>query len=156
MTHPLCASVQMETDASQCAWTQCPRQSNKKSLCLNETWDIKPYFLSYLHFISVFTNFLLLSARGSMSGFHSPWLLHCPPDSLKLCFLEKFNSCIGLLKYALSKNPPFSHKLFCFVFRFSPLFRDWQSLIWKKSKQKHPSLKIKKIANTNSFLLSGH
>lgn len=145
-----------DCDATLCAWTQCPHQPNKKSFCLKETWATKPHFLSCLRFISVFTSLVLLSACSSMSGLHSPWLLHCHLDWLELHFLEKFNSCTGLPTYALSKRLFFFQKLFCFVFHFSPMFKDCQSLNWKKSKEAKTSLKIIKQANTNSFLFSGH
>lgn len=144
----VCLYSDGDCDATQCAWTQCPHQSNKKSFCLKETWDTKPYFLSCL-LISVFTNFMLLSAHGSMSGIHSPWLLHCHLDWLKLHFLEKCNSCIGLPTYALSKRLLFFQKLFCFCF----VFRDCQSLIWKKSKPKKNQQNKPKNNKTSQYQL---
>lgn len=62
----VCFCSDGDCDATQWAWTECPQQYNKKTFCLQETWDKKTHFLSCLHFIPVFTNFMLLSACGSL------------------------------------------------------------------------------------------
>lgn len=141
-----------DCDATQWAWTECPQQYNKKSFCLKETWDKKTHFLSCLHFIAVFTNFLPLSARGSIvPDFFTVTLTHSSSVSWKnLAAAPVYQHMPSQIEYS------FFHKVFCFVFHFSPMFRDCQSLIWKKSKQTKKSLKITKQANTKSFLLSGH
>lgn len=101
-----------DCDATQCAQTQCPHQPCKESFCLKETWDTKPHFLSYLQFISVVTNFLhVVPGVGSIV----PDSFTVTLSSLKLHFLEKFNSCIGLLTYALSKSLLLCVSLFPYV-----------------------------------------
>lgn len=127
----VCFCSDGDCDATQWAWTECPQQYNKKTFCLQETWDKKNTF-SLLS--TLYPSFHQLYATFCM-WFTSPWVLHCHLDSLKFRFLEKFNSCTSLPTYAQSNRILFFDKVFCFVFHFSPMFRDCQSLIWRKSKQ---------------------
>lgn len=127
-TSSVCLCSDGDCDATQRARTQCPQQSNKKSFCLKETWDTKTHFLSCLRFISVSTNFRHVVPR--VGEFFTVILTHSGSFSRK-----NFNSCIGLPTCALSKRLRFYSQIILLCVSFSPMCRDCQSLIWKKSKQ---------------------
>lgn len=131
MAYPLCVSIQIETVMPLSVHGHNAHISLKKKLLFKGNMRYKNTF-SLLS--TLYSSFHQLSATFC-TWFHSPWLLHCHLDSLKLHFLEKFTSSTSLPTYVLSNRKLFFHKLFCFVFHFSTMFRDCQSLIWKKSKQ---------------------
>lgn len=123
----VCLYSNRNCDATQHALTQCPQQSvqEKKVLFKGNIWHTKTHFPLCLYFISVSTSFLLLSASASTSA----WINSTVPFSDSFTVIPTHSGSFSqknLTTALIYQHMPhqrdysFFHKLFCFVFHFSP------------------------------------